>query len=177
MLIFPFQSNSKGSLLCVKSELYILRILKKTKKKILLHLGTNDPTSFFSFNTYRFKIKAIYLSRSINRSLLYRYWWNTRIFPFTKKSYLHCAQRRYHFYLSRVRILVSPWLLTWLANYNRAMNKKKSCVLCRNFISIYIINRTFHGRFPLSQCGHEISSISINSILTFCFLIYLVILF
>ena len=21
--------------------------------------------------------------------LLYRYWWNTRIFPFTKKSYLH----------------------------------------------------------------------------------------
>ena len=30
--------------------------------------------------------------------LLYRYWWNTRIFPFTKKSYLHHAQWRYHFY-------------------------------------------------------------------------------
>ena len=27
--------------------------------------------------------------------LLYRYWWNTRIFPFTKKSYLHRAQWRY----------------------------------------------------------------------------------
>ena len=48
--------------------------------------------------------------------LLYWYWWNTRIFPFTKKSYLHRAQWRYHFYLSRVRILVSPWLRTWLAN-------------------------------------------------------------
>ena len=66
MLIFPFQSNSEGSLLCVKSELYIPRILKKTKNKILLHLGTNDPTSFFSFNTYRFKIKAIYLDLSID---------------------------------------------------------------------------------------------------------------
>ena len=50
-------------------------------------------------------------------SLLYRYWWNTRIFPCTKKSYLYRAQWRYHFYLSPVRILVSPWLLTWLANY------------------------------------------------------------
>ena len=29
--------------------------------------------------------------------LLYRYWWNTRIFPFTKKSYLHRAQLRYYF--------------------------------------------------------------------------------
>ena len=46
-------------------------------------------------------------------TLLYRYWWDTRIFPYTKKSYLHRAQWRYYFYLSRVRILVSPWLLTW----------------------------------------------------------------
>ena len=45
-------------------------------------------------------------------NLLYRYWWNTRIFPFTKKTYLHRAQWRYYFYLSRVRILVWPWLLT-----------------------------------------------------------------
>ena len=44
--------------------------------------------------------------------LLYRYWWNTRIFPFTKKTYLHRARWRYFFYLSRVRILVLPWLLT-----------------------------------------------------------------
>ena len=45
--------------------------------------------------------------------LLYRYWWNTRIFPFTKKSFLQCTWWRYYFYLSRVRILVSPWSLTW----------------------------------------------------------------
>ena len=52
--------------------------------------------------------------------LWFRYWWNTRIFPFAKKSYFHRAQWRYYFYLSRVRILVSPWLPTWLANYKRA---------------------------------------------------------
>ena len=45
--------------------------------------------------------------------ILYRYWWNTRIFPFTKKSYLQRVWWRYYFYLSCVRILVSPWLLTW----------------------------------------------------------------
>ena len=59
----------------------------------------------------------LYLSTGKNINLLYRYWWNTRSFPFTKKSYLHRGQWRYYFYLSRVRILVSPWLLTWLANY------------------------------------------------------------
>ena len=32
----------------------------------------------------------------------------------------------------------------------RFAEKKKSCVLCRNFISIYKINRTLHGRL-----GHE----------------------
>lgn len=52
--------------------------------------------------------------------LLYRYWWNTRIMSFTKKSYLHRTQWRYYFRLSRVMILVSPWFLTWLANYKRA---------------------------------------------------------
>ena len=34
-------------------------------------------------------------------------------FLLLKKSYLHRAQWRNYFYLSRVRILVSPWLLTW----------------------------------------------------------------
>ena len=52
--------------------------------------------------------------------LLYRYWWNTRIFPFNKKSYLHRAQWRYYFYLSCVRMLVFPWLLIWVPNYKRA---------------------------------------------------------
>ena len=37
---------------------------------------------------------------------------------------------------------------------------KKSCVLCRNFISIYKINRTLHGRLGiriLSSCAESIS--------------------
>ena len=142
--------------------------------------------------------------------LLYRYWWNTRISPFTKKLYLHRAQLRYYFYLSRVRILVWPWLPTELTNDKRASRSgarsvevrrqiillffiriltfsnrkckyyflyfsfitlypsfitflwhafcnrwplfavskmnKQSCLLCGNFISIYIIIRTLHGR-------------------------------
>ena len=148
----------------------------------------------------------------LNYDLLYkRYRWNTRIFPFTKKSYLHRAQWRYYFYLLRVRILVSPWLLTWLANYKRASRsgarpvlskfhsqnsfevrrqysyqwlfrwaakfshryffqawrtfrticrKKKSCVLCRNFISIYKINRTLHGRLGIRILSSRAESIS-----------------
>ena len=58
--------------------------------------------------------------------LLYRYWWNTRIFPFTKKSYLHRAQWRYYFCLSRVRILVSPWLLTRFALFISRYWEKES---------------------------------------------------
>ena len=37
-----------------------------------------------------------------------------------------------------------------LKNIQEDLPKKKSCVLCRNFISIYKINRTLHGRL-----GHE----------------------
>mgnify|MGYP006964572515 CR=1 FL=1 len=47
-----------------------------------------------------------------NYILLYRCWWNARISPLTKKSYLHSAQWRYYFYLSRERILLWPWLWT-----------------------------------------------------------------
>ena len=94
-------------------------------------------------------------------------------------------QWRYYFYLSRVRILVSPWLLTWFANYKRASRSGTrpvllkfcsqngfevpgrysyscfffiSCVFCRNFISIYKINRTSHGRLGiqiLSSCAEK----------------------
>ena len=77
---------------------------------------------------------SLFIFVMINNYLLYRYWWNTRIFPFTKKSYLHRSQWRYYFYLSRVRILVSPWLLTWLANYKRASRSKKKYI----YISIVV---------------------------------------
>ena len=63
--------------------------------------------------------------------LLNRYWWNSKIFPFTKKTYLHRAQWRSYFYHSRVRILVSPWLLTCLANYKRASRSGAPPVLFR----------------------------------------------
>ena len=67
---------------------------------------------------------------SIDFFLLYRYWWNTRIFPFTKKSHLYRALWRYYFYLSHVGILVSPWL-TRLANYKRTSRSGAQLVLLK----------------------------------------------
>ena len=64
-----------------------------------------------------------------NTSLFYRYWWNTRILSFTK-NHIFITQR-YCFYLSRVRILVSPWLLAWLANYKRASRSGARPVLLK----------------------------------------------
>ena len=81
------------------------------------------------------KLKGCSLSwRTPNCILLYRYWWNTRIFPFTKKSFLHRAQWRYYFYLSRLRILVSPWLLTWSANYQRTSRSGRFFCCYRIFL-------------------------------------------
>ena len=37
---------------------------------------------------------------------------------------------------------------------------KKSCVLCRNFVSIYIINRTFYGRLGVRTLSSRAESIS-----------------
>ena len=87
----------------------------------------------------------------IERDLLYRYWWNTRIFPFTEKSYLYRAQWRYYFYLSHVRILVSPWLLTWLANYQRAFPLKRAAgslgiSFCYKIFLFFIKILTFWNR-------------------------------
>ena len=53
----------------------------------------------------------------------------------------------------RVRILVSPWL-------QRITRVSKSCVLCRNFISIYKINRTLHGRLGIRILSSRAESIS-----------------
>ena len=117
--------------------------------------------------------------------LLYRYRWHTRIFPFTEKSYLHRTQWRYYFYLSRVRILVSPWLLTWLALYSQEsfplrraagsfeISFTKSCLLFRNFISIYKINGTLHGRLvirPLSSRAESIFNSYIHYFILSCFI-------
>ena len=40
------------------------------------------------------------------------------------------------------------------------MNKNKSCVLCRNFISIYKINRTIHGRLEIRILSSRAKGIS-----------------
>ena len=81
---------------------------------------------------------------------------------------------------------LSPWAakcsnryFSELEEHSGIFAEKKSCVLCRNFISIYKINRTFHGRLGIrilssradryfqhskikfaSPRGHVISSIS-----------------
>ena len=51
---------------------------------------------------------------------------------------------------------LSPWAakcsnryFSELEEHSGIFAEKKSCVLCRNFISIYKINRTFHGRLGI----------------------------
>ena len=98
------------------------------------------------------KLKGFSLSwRTPNCILLYRYWWNTRIFYFTKKSYLHLAQWRYYFYLSYVRIVVSPWLLTWLANYKRA-SRSGRFFCCYRIFPFFIRILTFWNRKYKCYC-------------------------
>ena len=49
MHIFPFQSNRKGPLLCVQSELYIPRILKKNIKQNFTSLSPSlTPQAFLA---------------------------------------------------------------------------------------------------------------------------------
>ena len=73
-------------------------------------------------------------------------------------SNLHRPQWRYYFYLSHVRILVSPWLLTWLANYKRASHSIilyyclyfSFITLCPSFITF--LWQAFCNRWPLLNC-------------------------
>ena len=55
----------------------------------------------------------------------------TRIFPFTKKYIFIARSEDTFFYLSRVRILVSPWLLTFWSR------KYKYYCLKFSFITLY----------------------------------------
>ena len=53
-----------------------------------------------------------------------------------------------------------------LKNIQEDLPKKKSCVLCRNFISIYEINRTLHGRLGirlLSSRAERVSKIKLSA--------------
>ena len=113
-----------------------------------LHLWTQTTGTYSIFNTYTSFSRSEQSVLIKKCHLLYRYWWNTRIFPFTRKSYLHRAQWRNYFYLSRVRILVSPWLLTI---WNR---KYKYYCLYFSFINWYpsfitFLWQAFFDRWPL----------------------------
>ena len=78
----------------------------------------NGPLSPCGLSIHWLLCQPLYKGHlSTMATLLYRYWWDSRIFPYTKKSYLHRAQWRYCFYLSRVRILVSQWLLTLILTF------------------------------------------------------------
>ena len=46
-----------------------------------------------------------------------------------------------------------------LKNIQEDLPRKKSCVLCRNFISIYEINRTLHGRLGIRLLSSRAESI------------------
>ena len=48
----------------------------------------------------------------------------------------------------------------WLHYFAVSKMSKKSCVLCRNFISIYKINRTLHGRLGKRILSSRAESIS-----------------
>ena len=73
-------------------------------------------------------------------------------------SNLHRLQWRYYFYLSRLRILVSPWLQTWLPNYERASRSIilyyclyfSFITLCPSFITF--LWQAFCNRWPLLNC-------------------------
>ena len=137
MLIFSFQPNYAEIIHIPESKASLLigyLSIASTLSRVLFGLVLNHP------RINRFHVLQVckeilpwrlYLVLAQKREiyLLYRYWWNTRIFPLTKKSYLHRAQWRYCFYLLRVRILVSPRLLIWLANYKNYKSFKKLCFM------------------------------------------------
>ena len=93
---------------CAPSVKYIYILLVQfIKVKIIIIVTkprlTVQPAilTFFSYH-----VKEIYVRQ--NRSFQAKSFthfprWQKKIFPFTKKSYLHRVQWRYYFYLSRVR--------------------------------------------------------------------------
>ena len=78
-----------------------------------------------------------------------------RILTFWNRKYKY-----YCLYFSFITLYPSFITLLWQAFCDRwplslhyfavsKMNNKKSCVLCTNFISIYKVNRTLHGRLGI----------------------------
>ena len=87
--------------------------------------------------------------------LLHRYWWNTRIFPFPKKSYLHRAQWRYYLCedigVAMVTNIIFLFFIRILTFWNR---KYKYYCLYFSFITLYpsfitFFWQAFCDRWPL----------------------------
>ena len=98
-------------------------------------------------NCATFKCKASHLCVTANGFEVWRrysYWWLSR-----------WAAKFSHRYFFRA----------W-RTFRKICRKKKSCVLCRNFISIYKINRTLHGRLGirlLSSRAERVSKIKLSA--------------
>ena len=113
----------------------------------------------FIFECWKYLSRVSFAHLSLTRE---RYFQHSKIKFVSPSSHvtsnLHCPQWRYYFYLSRVRILVSPWLLTWLANYNRASRSiiLYDCLyfsfitLCPSFLTF--LWQAFCNRWPLLNC-------------------------
>ena len=119
-----------------------------------------------TYNNFEISLVVFMWNITTNHALLYRYWWNTRIFPFTKKS-----SSRAYLHLSRVRILVSPWLLTWLANYKRAFRSGARLVqisLRYKIFLFFIKVLTFWNRKYKYYCLYFSFITLYPSFITFC---------
>ena len=83
--------------------------------------------------------------------LLYRYWWNSTIFLSSRAVKIPSLS----FTCEDIGVAMVTNMISQLQEsfpFRRAVGSfeiKKSCLLCRNFISIYKIKRTLHGRLGI----------------------------
>ena len=96
-------------------------------------------------------------------STLYRYWRNTTIFPFTKKSFpcTSCEDTIFIFHMwgyfcAMVTNMISQLQESFLL---RRMASSFE-ILCRYFISVYKISRTLHGHLGIWILSSSAESIS-----------------
>ena len=111
-------------------------------------------TYIITYNNFEISLVVFMPNITTNHALLYRYWWNTRIFPFTKKSYLH-----------RARIFIFN-----LANYKRASRSGARSVqisLCYIIFLFFIKVLNFWNRKYKYYCLYFSFIILYPSFITF----------
>ena len=128
----------------------------------LVRFGDEDaqPTGHGSEeNLFGSKVKNLRLPCNSIKDffLLYRYWWNTRIFPFTKKSYLHRA----------VKILFLSFTcedigVAMVTNIRIRILSTRAESISHSFVSLTRARYFQHSKIKfVSPLGHVISSTSI----------------